>query len=442
MTKIKITQTDKKAAESIEIRSDEIRDILGQVPLWIVRYGTFLIALIFALIVTGSALLKFPDVLHSRIKLTTEIPPADITANISGRIQTLFVQDKTGVTEDQVLAVIESAIDFQHVQELKKITGISFSIDTLLKINFPENRNLGMIHESYATLLKSIQEYQSFLNLNYHSRKIESINTELKRYTIYLSRLEDQERVQSKEFGLAKKQYQRDSILYLQEVMSSSQLEQSETQKLKKLFEWKETQTNLASAQIEVSNLQQEILELELKFEETQRGYLQASREAFENLKGQINIWENDYLLRSPFNGKVSFTRIWSENQYVEKSEVVMTIIPEVQGEIIGKIELSARGAGKIQEGHRVIIQFDNYPFMEFGTVEGSIKSISLVPNDEKYNAEIQLDSSVLITNYNRQLEFQHNMPGMAEIVTDERSLLDRIVAPFKSAFKKQQNFQ
>jgi HlyD family secretion protein len=211
---------------------------------------------------------------------------------------------------------------------------------------------------------------------------------------------------------------------------------------LNKLFEWKETQTNLASAQIEVSNLQQEILELELKFEENQRGYLQAVREAFEKLKGQIDIWENSFILKSPFDGRVSFTKIWSENQHIEKSEVVMTVIPETQGEIIGKIVLSAIGAGKIKEGHRVIIQFDNYPYMEFGTVEGSIKSISLVPNDEKYNAEIELDSSVLITNYNRQLAFQHNMPGMAEIVTDDRSLLERIIAPFKSAFKKQQNFQ
>jgi HlyD family secretion protein len=169
---------------------------------------------------------------------------------------------------------------------------------------------------------------------------------------------------------------------------------------------------------------------------------LQSLREAHEKLKGQIDIWENQYTLRSPFKGKVSFTKIWSENQHIEKSEVVMTVIPEMQGEIIGKIELSARGAGKIREGHKVIIQFDNYPFMEFGTVEGSIRSISLVPIDENYSAEIKLDSSLLITNYNRRLEFQQNMPGMAEIVTDERSLLDRIIDPFKSAFKKQQSFQ
>jgi HlyD family secretion protein len=442
MTNIKITNSDKKAAENIEIRSDEIRDILGQVPVWIVRYGTFLILLIFVMLITGAALLKFPDVLHSRIKLTTEIPPAEITANISGRIEAIFISDKTEIKKDQVLAIIESAVNYEHIENLKNILGISFSIDSLLQIRFPGNLKLGMIQESYAELNKSIQEYESFLKLDYHSRKIASIKAELNKYNIYLLRLQEQERVLGKEYKLAEKQYQRDSILFNQQVMSSLQLEKSETQKLNKLFEWKETQTNLASAQIEVSNLQQEILELELKFEENQRSYLQAVREAYEKLKGQIDIWENGYILKSPFDGKVSFTKIWSENQHVEKSEVVMTVIPEVQGDIIGKIELSAIGAGKIKEGHRVIIQFDNYPYMEFGTVEGSIKSISLVPNDEIYNAEIQLDSSVLITNYGQRLEFQHNMPGIAEIVTDERSLLERIVDPFKSAFKKQQSFQ
>jgi HlyD family secretion protein len=438
----KIPDSDRKAAENLEIRSDEIRDILGQVPRWILRYGTLLIALIFILLITGAALLRFPDVIHARVKLTTEVPPADIVANTSGRIQRIFIKDKSEVEKNQVLAIIESSVDYKNLEYLNKIGGTTFSVDTLMAVSFPDNLRLGMIQESYASMLKSIQEYQSFLGLDYHRRKINSINTELKRYTVYLSRLKEQEKVQGIEYSLAVKQFQRDSILYLQQVMSSSQLEKSETQKLNKLFEWKETQTNLASAEIEVSNLHQEILELELKFEENQRNYIQSLREAYEKLKGQIDIWENTYTLKSPFKGMVSFTRIWSENQYIDKGQVVMTVIPEIQGDILGKIELSAKGAGKIKEGHRVIIQFDNYPYMEFGTVEGSIKSISLVPNDELYTAEIRLDSSELITNYNQHLEFQHNMPGFAEVVTDERSILERIVAPFKSAFKKQQNFK
>jgi len=43
-----------------------------------------------------------------------------------------------------------------------------------------------------------------------------------------------------------------------------------------------------------------------------------------------------------------------------------------------------------------------------------------------------------LITNYNIALAFQQNMPGVAEIITDQRSLLIRIIDPFRSAILRQ----
>jgi HlyD family secretion protein len=100
---------------------------------------------------------------------------------------------------------------------------------------------------------------------------------------------------------------------------------------------------------------------------------------------------------------------------------------------------LPAIGAGKVKEGHKVIIHFDNYPYLEYGTVSGTVSSISLVPNNELYSAEINLDSARLITNYNVNLNFQQNMPGNAEIITNSRSLLSRILDPFRSAIHRQQ---
>jgi hypothetical protein len=39
-------------------------------------------------------------------------------------------------------------------------------------------------------------------------------------------------------------------------------------------------------------------------------------------------------------------------------------------------------------------------------------------------------------------LDFQQNMPGSAEIITEERSLLRRMLNPFKSAIKKQKAYK
>ena len=46
-----------------------------------------------------------------------------------------------------------------------------------------------------------------------------------------------------------------------------------------------------------------------------------------------------------------------------------------------------------------------------------------------------------LITNYNISIDFQQNMPGTAEIITDQKSLLQRVMNPLKSIIKDQKNY-
>ena len=76
MARIQIDDTDRQRAENLELRSYQLREILGQVPRWIIRYGTWLILGILVLLFAGSALLRYPDVITAPVKLTTEQPPA------------------------------------------------------------------------------------------------------------------------------------------------------------------------------------------------------------------------------------------------------------------------------------------------------------------------------------------------------------------------------
>ena len=441
MNKLSITEKDRKEARNLKIRSEEMQDILGQVPQWIVRYGTIIIFIVLMILICGSAILKYPDIITARVVLTTENPPADLTANVSAKIKRILVEDKEMVDSNQVLVILESAAEYEDINKLAGMLGEQFTVDILIESDFTNDFRLGSVQDAYANLQKKIDEYNSYVNLDYYKRKMKSIQSELKQYNLFLLRLKEQEEVLEREYSIADKQYQRDSLLFIQQVLSSSQLEKSETSRLNKLFNLKETQTELAAARIEVSDLEQEQLELELKLEESGRTHLQSIREGYEKLKGQISLWMNLYVLRSPFYGQVTFTKFWSDNQYVNSGETVMTVLPDEQGSIVGKTELSAIGVGKIKEGHRVIIKFDNYPYLEFGTIAGTVSSISLVPNNDYYSAEIAIDSNLLVTNYNIRLNFQQNMPGNAEIITEERSLLLRIIEPFKSAINRQKEY-
>ena len=93
-----------------------------------------------------------------------------------------------------------------------------------------------------------------------------------------------------------------------------------------------------------------------------------------------------------------------------KRSEEVFSIVP-LQEDIIGQVLLPASGAGKVDVGNDVIIKLDNYPYIEFGSIKGKVKSISLVTkklktetsNIETYLVIVSLPDG-LTTNYGESL--------------------------------------
>ena len=65
---------------NIELRSEEVQEILGEVPAWILRRGITLTAIIVVVILLGSAFLKYPDVITSSVVLTSTNPAISIVA--------------------------------------------------------------------------------------------------------------------------------------------------------------------------------------------------------------------------------------------------------------------------------------------------------------------------------------------------------------------------
>ena len=74
--------------------------------------------------------------------------------------------------------------------------------------------------------------------------------------------------------------------------------------------------------EIQISKLQQMILDLELqKNDEAGKLRLQVI-EAYDNLLRLLAAWDQKYVLRSSIDGMVSFTEIWSENQNVRQGRL------------------------------------------------------------------------------------------------------------------------
>jgi len=89
---------DEVDISSVEIRSEEVQEIMGFIPHWIIRWGITLFFLVIMMFLIGSWFFKYPDVIQSTIVVTTEVPPAAIVARTNGKIQRLFVRDNQKVT--------------------------------------------------------------------------------------------------------------------------------------------------------------------------------------------------------------------------------------------------------------------------------------------------------------------------------------------------------
>ena len=104
--------------QKIEIRSEEVQDILGQVPSWIVRWGTMVILATVGVMLAGSMVFRWPDIKRADITVTRENPPAPMVARSDGRIN-LFVKDSQVVKMYDYLAVIDNPADYSDVVQLQ-----------------------------------------------------------------------------------------------------------------------------------------------------------------------------------------------------------------------------------------------------------------------------------------------------------------------------------
>jgi len=425
----------------IELKSEEVKEFLGHIPHWIIRWGTVLVFLVIALILLGSWWFKYPDMVNATIVVTTENPPSNAVARTNGKIMQLMVKDNEEVGAGQVLALVENPASFEDINLLKsELDSFKFDVevpDELFLSGIQGNLVLGDIQPVFANFLKQHNDFVQFFQLDYHNQKILSLNAEILKYKDYSRRLNSQSRILKQEEELAARQFKRDSTVFVQGVIPESDYEKSKSSYLQKQYAYEQSRIILASNEIQISKLSQEILDLQLRRSEDAGKLRSTLDEAANKLSASIADWEQKYVLKSAVEGIVSFTRIWSRNQDVREGDLVMSVIPKNPGAIIGKVSLPLSGAGKVKPGQWVNIKFANYPYLEFGMVKGVIRSISLVASDNVYSVIVDLPEG-LQTGYGTELTFNQDMQGIAEIITNDRRLLERIVLPVKAAFARQ----
>lgn len=418
------------------IYSDTIKAVISDPPGKMVRRGTLVIFSVFLLLIVFAVVVPYPDVIVAPVEITTKKPPVTLLAKKTGRINVLYAKDGDNVSEGQILAVMETAALIREILSLKTLLGKMAEPVSPDSSVFPLFSGLGEMQDSYAKFIKCNSDYLSYIRNDIYATRIVSINREITRISEFLLRTAEKESLLRENVSLQKRKYERDSILYQQKVLPELAYENSRQTYIGLKLELQQVRIDYSSMSINLSEKEKAREEYKILRTEERESLQSSVNEAFLNLKAGLNLWMNQYLIISPVNGTVSFTGYWSENQSVLIDKPVMTIVPENPGDFIGRINLKMYRSGKVREGMKVNLKLSGYPYLEYGMVKGLVTSKSLVPSEDSYIIEISLPDG-LTTQYGKKLEFNHNMQGTAEIVTNRLTLMQKLIDPFRYVASK-----
>ncbi|MFT3947443.1 MAG: hypothetical protein QM763_10785 [Agriterribacter sp.] len=83
-------------------------------------------------------------------------------------------------------------------------------------------------------------------------------------------------------------------------------------------------------------------------------------------------------------------------------------------------------GFGKVNYDQNVIVKLSAYPYLEYGALQGKITYKSNVAVDSLYQFEISLTNG-LKTSRNKHIPPQAELKGVAEILTNQKTILQRL---------------
>lgn len=413
-----------------EIRhSDDMQDIITAPPDWLLRWGITLFFGILVLIVGLSAIVKYPDIVKTQLKITAVDAPKPIVAKVLGKLSKLLVQDNQMVINGQPLAYLESTANHQEVLLLlKQLHQLQQQVQAGEQVkNIFSNKenayNIGELQPAFQTFNQSLLTYQSSLSSGFYEKKKGFLQRDLLSLDKQKSQLTAQKVLQQRDFKIAGEEYEMNKKLEQEKAETTAELRAAESKYLSKQAPLVQTDASLITAGSNYEAKQKEILELDNQVMEEKAKFIQA----LNSLISQAEDWKNKYVLSASQNGKLSFAGIIQQNQVLQVGQEVFYINPG-NDNYFGEMAIPQANMGKVKEHQQVLIKLHSYPFEEYGIIRGRISNISEVPyKDSVFLSKVNFNLKNT-TDLKRPIHLKQGMLADAEIITEDATILKRIM--------------
>lgn len=149
-----------------------------------------------------------------------------------------------------------------------------------------------------------------------------------------------------------------------------------------------------------------------------------------------------EQVLRASQDGRIAALRARAGEQ-AEPGAPLAIILP-ADAALIAEVYLPSRAAGFSEEGQTVKLMYDAFPYQKFGLARGEIISVSAValrPDEVGiatkspellYRVKIRLDQQDVVA-FGKALPLQAGMELSADIILEERRVIDWLLEPLRS---------
>lgn len=415
--------------KDIEIRSEEVQEILGTPPNWMARYGT-LIALLMAVGLGYIAyFIEYPEVVEGKITVTTTAPPKRLVTNMRGRIKEVLVKNESNVSQGQVILVFENSARATDVLTLEnKLMSLNAPSDEgLMGFSLPDSLVLGDLKEPLFNFYRKQEDLRTLVENSYDNYSVSQLRRRIEQVRDGVRADRSKWLNLDKEIELVQRDLQKQEQLSSEQLLAERDLRKTQSRLLSLMRMRERTEASIRSGEQEIDRLRAEITGVRANTEGVRQNTSVELREAYLELRTAVENWLSKYVLTSPIDGKVSLymDRI-NDQQFIEENQQVGVVVPSQQRDIKGVMKLRLAQSRVVESGQKVLVRFPSYATDEHGVVYGRITDVGEVPINSKITVEVSFPDG-LMTSHGTRIGKVQQMEGDANIIVAEKRFLQRV---------------
>ena len=333
MSRKQTPSLQKKAQTKPSGRSEELDEIIDRMPMAFGKWVALAVIVFAALFLLFGWIIKYPDMVTGQIKINAQNPTIRLVANSTGNLLLLSHKAQEEVKKGEYIAVVQNPAATEDVQKIADIMGKISMEDVQLptfRDSFPDKMSLGEINSQYYAFLAALKAWCDYMSRNVYEKQKHNIAAGIQWKKEIVDEAEEARKAAKDRMDVAQKWLKRYTSLDRQQIATYEyETDQVKNNYLTTVQEVQNINREISSTRMQITEAYHQLEQLKIEQKEKERNLQVELLSTYQSLRSNIAAWEQKYVLKAPFDGRVEFLKFIADGQFVEAGESIFGIIPK-----------------------------------------------------------------------------------------------------------------